>query len=274
MSRRGLVISNPMAVTYNGLHIKNTNLDRQELRANLLFWDVLDFPKNNLLGIGPDDDTAFLISAGVIQQTTISLNGSFEMGQAALTTYLNAFRYRESQEPGAWSISTGENSLNFPSDQVDDGRGVLVKLFHAIPVPDKEVPLADILEFRTKRRAELIALRHHLEETYQRIIISGDGPLALTTELEKLQQAISDHIKVSRETGFKLRLQDLSADLNLTGFAGTALTSYHLGLPVLESLLAGAASSLSINIGRSLKGRAVSSNPYRYVTSFHQQLFV
>lgn len=45
MSRRGLVISNPMAVTNNGLHIKNTNLDRQELRANLLFWDALDFPR-------------------------------------------------------------------------------------------------------------------------------------------------------------------------------------------------------------------------------------
>mgnify|MGYP001759980861 FL=1 len=268
------MISNPISVLDNGVVIKSSTLDLQELRANLLFWDVLDYPVGGPIYSGPNDDTKFLISTGVIERTKVSFTKNSNLNHAPLLAFLEAFRYREEEEPGIWSLSTGENSIDFPYAEKNEGRGVLVKLVNAIPVPDKDVPLAEILEFKEKRKAELLSLRHHLEETYLKIINAGDGPLALNVELEKLQHAISDHIKTSRETGFKLRLQDLSADLNLKELCVTALTAHQMGLTILNSMLTGAASSLSINISRSLIGREPSANPYRYVASFHNQLFV
>jgi hypothetical protein len=89
---------------------------------------------------------------------------------------------------------------------LEPGRGVLVSLHRALPVPDKDVPLQDILEFRTKRSDELIALRRHLEEIYGRIVSAGDSDLALKTELERLQQAINDYTKVFHERRFKFRM--------------------------------------------------------------------
>jgi Family of unknown function (DUF6236) len=99
-------------------------------------------------------------------------------------------------------------------------------------VPDKDVPLEDVLAFRTKRHDELVTLRHHLEEVYQSIISAGEGELALSTQTEKLQLAILDHLKVSREFGFKFRLVDFDANLNLPAGANVGVGSYMAGLPL------------------------------------------
>jgi len=74
------------------------------------------------------------------------------MGEKAVELHLAAFyRKLDQSEPGVWSLGTGKNSISFPEREMEEGRGVLVRLYEAIPVPDKDVPLQDILEFRTKR---------------------------------------------------------------------------------------------------------------------------
>jgi hypothetical protein len=61
-----------------------------------------------------------------------------------------------------------------------------VRLFEAIPLPDKEVLHQDILEFRTKYCPELLTLRYHLDTINQRIVAAGDGERALNSELGAL----------------------------------------------------------------------------------------
>lgn len=62
-----------------------------------------------------------------------------------------------------------------------------------------------MLEFREQRRDELLALRTHLEDMYQRIIMAGDGPLALNTEKAKLERAISDYLTTMKEKKFRIK---------------------------------------------------------------------
>jgi hypothetical protein len=195
------------------------------------------------------------------------------MELAYAQAHITAFRMLDEREPGTWSLAAGENSISFPPEDLDVGRGALVTIHRAIPVPDKDVPLQDILEFRTRRRDELVALRHHLEDIYQRVIAAGDQPMALNTAIERIQSAIADHIKVSREAKFPLRLADVSAELNLLSPATGAATAWLLGLPMLESLITGAVSSLSANVGVALKGRRASATPFRYISSYHSELF-
>jgi hypothetical protein len=270
---RGLVISNPVEIEGTSARIKSSDLDSQELRFSLLLWDKLNFPTNNLIHMGLTADSQFLLDAGVLSRLRIQVAGSGDMAQGFRFAHVHAFRLLDQREPGVWSLATGERSISFLDDELDIGRGALMRLHKAIPVPDKDVPLQDILEFRSKRRSELLALRHHLEIIYQRIVTAGDGELALNTEVGALEQAIADHIKASKEARFSFRGMSIDASLNVPGGLVAGLAAYSASLSIVTSLLSGVGAAIAFGPGVSLKGHKVSSTPFRYVSSYQDKLF-
>ncbi len=272
-NQRGLVISCPITISGTSFHLKTTALNPQELRFALLFWDKLDFPTNNLINIGLDQDAQFLASAGILKRTKAQVLGSGDMAQAFAQAHVHAYRTLDEQEPGVWSLGRGENAVSFPDADVEDGRGVLISLYQAIPVPDKDVPFQDILEFRSKRRAELLALRHHLEAIYQGIVAAGDGALALNTKIGALEQAIADHIKASKESKMLFRNMSFDASLNVPAGVVAGLAAYSVSLNTVGALLAGLATAISFGRGVSLKGRNVAPTPFQYVSSYHDNVF-
>ncbi|RWK19808.1 MAG: hypothetical protein EOR43_23070 [Mesorhizobium sp.] len=269
---RGLVVSPPIQIDGESVFVRSGDLDPQEVRSNLLFWDKLDFPTQSLIGFGLGADSQFLENAGVLQRTNVHVP-SGSAGNILRAAHVGAFRLLDQKEPGQWSIATGERSISFSSNDIDEGRGVLVKLYNAIPVPNEDASLVDILEFRERRRSELLALRHHLEDVYQRVISAGDGPLAWNTEVEQLQIAIADHVKAGREAPFKFRLADIGASLNLVPIGVGALSAYSMGLPLIPGIVAGAAAGLSLEVGGALKGRSAVSTPFKYISSYHREIF-
>lgn len=272
-SERGLVISRPVEVSNNTLQVMGS-VDLQELRLSLLFWDKLDYPTNNLIHFGLDPECQFLEGAGVLRRTDIRVIGSGQMAQAFVQAHVAAFKLLDAKEPGVWSVATGVNAVSFPEADLDLGRGVLVSLHRAIPVPDKEVPLQDVLEFRAKRRDELMALRHHLEDIYERVISAADGALALAKETERLQRAVDNHIKIARETRFRLRLADVDASLNFAPAVGVGAITLLASGSVTHALAAAAGSAvLSVKVGPSLKSHKATATPFRYVSSYHRELF-
>ena len=269
---RGLVISCPITIVGNSLRIKSSDLDPQELRFSLLFWDKLDFPANDMIGFTSDENAEFLISAGILNRTRVQvLDG--QLTQICAQAHVDTYRTLDEQEPGVWSLGAGENSISFPPADVEHDRGVLVRLYQAIPVPDKDVPLQDILEFREKRSAELLALRYHLEVIYQRIVGAGDGALALNTEIGSLEQAIADHISASKESKLSFRNMSFDAGLNVAAGVFAGLTVYNQSLDIVNSLLVGAGAAISVTIGRSLKRHTPTSTPFQYISSYHEKVF-
>lgn len=273
VNQRGLVISCPITISGTSFHLKTTALDPQELRFALLFWDKLDFPTNNLISIGLDQDAQFLASAGILKRTKVQVLGSGDMAQAFAQAHVHAYRTLDEQEPGVWSLGTGENAVSFPDADVEPGRGALIRLYQAIPVPDKDVPFQDILEFRSKRSAELLALRHHLEAIYQRIVAAGDGALALNTEIGALEQSIVDHIKASKESRMSFRSMTFDVSLNVPAGVAAALAAVSISLGLVETLLAGVAAAISFGPGVSLKGRTAAPTPFQYISSYHENVF-
>jgi hypothetical protein len=230
---RGLVVSVPTKISGDKIEIRGGGLDTQELRSNLLFWDKLDFPSNNFIDFDiSGGDEEFLQQVGILQRTRINFSGSGRGSDIFRRCHVAAYRRLDQQEPGQWSLAVGENSMSFLDNEIEGGRGALVRLYNAVPVPDKDAPLADILDFKEKRRDELLAFRHHLEEVYQKIVNAGDGPLAWNTQVEKLQLAISDHIKASKEAPFRFRLSDISAGLNVLPATSAAIGAYVYDLPL------------------------------------------
>jgi Family of unknown function (DUF6236) len=277
-SHRGLVVSCPILASKRGFHITGGGkLDLQELRFSLLFWDKLDFPTNNIIGFGSDQEADFLASAGILQRTPVEMPLVGDPADLYRAAHVTAYKALEQHEPGVWSLATGERSISFADDDLDGGRGALVRLHHAIPVPDKDVPLQDVLEFRTRRRDELLALRHHLEQVYQRVLDAGDGPLAWNTEVAALERAITDHTGAANSSGLAFRWSGFDANLNLWPGITAAMTAYGQGASALTALAVGGAAlapTLAVNVGAALKGRNAQATPFRYVSRYYDELFL
>jgi len=270
-NERGLVISSPITIE-SGSFRGGGGLDPQELRFSLLFWDKLDFPTNNLIHIS-DQTADFLQQTGMLKRTRVQVVGQGDIAQAFLAAHLHAFRKLDRDEPSVWSLGTGNNSVSFPERELEDGRGVLVRLYDAIPVPEKDVPLQDILEFRAKRRDELLALRYHLDSIYQRIIAAGDGQLALQSEIGALEKSIADYVKVAKGSSFPFINMSFAANLNVPAAVAASLAAFTAGFSTIPALLAGAAAGIGFGPSASLKNHKTSQTPFHYISSFHKRVF-
>ena len=270
---RGLVVSPPLEHSSGRLYIKSSHLDPQELRFSLLFWDRLDHPDNNLISFCSSPDAQFLIEVGVLKRTRVQVMGSGSLEDGFRLAYIRAFMELDRQDPGVWSLATGERSISFLDSELEQGRGAVVRLHRAIPVPDKDIHLQDILEFKQRRQPELLQLRHHLETIYARVSGAADGQLALRSQTEALNAAVSDYINC--RTGFRIawRLASMEASINILGAAAAALAAFQAGLPATDAALVGAAASISIRSGFGLSRANPTETPFRYVSSYHQELF-
>lgn len=272
-NERGLVLSPPIQInTDGGFFIKDSNLDRALVKAALFFWDRIDVPTNNIFDFRQGGEIVFLKNEGILQRSIAKFNGTNNGGEVMLKSNLYTYKALEQKTPGQWSMACGENSLSFPPQEQVENRGLIFELHNTIPVPHEDVPFEVILEYKLRRRDELTALRHHLEEIYQKILNSSDQVLAEKTQFEKLDQALANHIKTSKESKMILSLSGLSGSIDIGKGAVAAATAFASGLPLSGALLTGAATTtFSLKTGFGLKGKKSSSTPFDYAIGIQKE---
>lgn len=195
-----------------------------------------------------------------------------------MSTQLRAFRELEQREPGRWALSVGENSLDVLDGEIEIGRGILLELHRALLVPDKDVALEDVLEFRQRRMPELQALRGTIDDFYQKVLASGDGPAAMAAACANIDQACRDAGKVARESTSLFRLASMTALFDATGWVmtGMPLLTQHVKLETTTALLVAAASTaahVGLKLVSGLKTSRAGKVPYQYVSRYHDELF-
>jgi len=281
----GLVISNPMTIQGDSVTL-SSDLDPNQLRFSLLFWDRLIWPTNNFIHCESGVEASFLENCGILSRPRFELYGTWSGSGAVTAVQVNAFQQLSKAEPGLWALAEGEGSyLNLNSTEFTANRGTSLELLKAIPVPDKDVGLEDLLHFKQSRRDELIALRMEIENLSASIERFGDNEHEIRKAYLAIECACIDVVKVARERKFPLRLVDLrtSYSIDFTKLIGSALAATGMtafGLPTLASRLTGAgaaltsgALSLKMTGDLGLKGNRLKDNPYRYVSSFTTELF-
>ena len=275
LDERGLVLSPPLRKIDEILQTGGS-LDPQELRFALLFWDRLSKPIDNREPFEPSPDEQFLMDCGFLSHPVVRY--STKTAENDLIDPLTlSFTAYDNIEPGLWSLGRTEGAQS-SNQKIKSGQGVLFSLFEAIPVPDKNVPLAELLEFKSKRRSELLNLRHELERIYQTILSAADIDRSFSTELSALDKAIANHLKVSRESGLKFKLSGFSAKLDYKTWAaaGVAFTaSQSQSLPLTASLFAGVAGGAiaSISATATIERKAKVVTPFEYISRFHRDIF-
>lgn len=279
-SFRGLIVSPPMIVGDGFLDLSSnaSEIDPQEMKMNLLFWDKFSWPEQNLITIQITEHMQYLVETGVIERPKYPVESYVVTSDASSPNilkemYLTEFEQREKKEPGIWSLSLGDKSLKILDAYGHPGRGGVIHLYRAIPVPDRSVPYQDILEFKERRYDELLELRLHIDDLYQKILSAGDGELALETEKARLQKSMANFGNAIQETRFPLRLSDLSASFSLSAGSISAFAStYAATLSLPAGLLAGVGASIGLSLGRSFSPRTNEATPFNYARSIHQLL--
>jgi hypothetical protein len=231
-----------------------------------------------LISFALSPDEYFLEDAGILTVPKIGfqLQGGVDLN-LSLEAHKLGFAFHDGKEPGQWSLGRGDTSISFEGNELRENEGILLRLHQAIPVPHQDVPLAELLEFKRSRRAELLTLRHHLERLYQSILSAEDVDRAVATELSALDKAIADSLKSAKESKLKFRLSGLNAKLDWKTWSGGA-AAYSLAattLPVTGAILAGVAGAAAVSISAtaSIERKAKVATPFEYVSLFHDELF-
>ena len=151
MTKKGIVISPPFQALPQGVQCGGSP-DPQDVRKYLLYWDEIDYPDNNIISIGLSDDLSFLEGCGVLKRTRIIFQGSGLIdGTVFITAQEQAFRNNEKQEQGKWSLAQLSTNQFYTNTLPETG--VEFELLNCLPVPQSDVPLNDILEFKQKRNS-------------------------------------------------------------------------------------------------------------------------
>lgn len=275
---RGLVVSPPIAVQDSSLFVKSSNLDPQELRFALLFWDKLVWPSSRAISFASGPNETFLENAGILTRPEYTFYGDAAQGIAR--SQIQAYQDLARAEPGTWALAQGENSLLLREGLVEEGTGTLIELHRAIPIPKHDVPLDKILEFKQRRRDELVLLRYLLESFMSEIKESADAPLALQKRIAELDQACADLLTVGKEWRLPVYLSSLKASFNFNPLkflpavgAGWKMGEcYGLTAATSVALAAGVVSTLEIKGDFGIRSMKVPKSPYRYAYRIYKEL--
>lgn len=261
-------------------------LDAQELRHWLLFWDELAWPASNLIYVEGGPDETFLEQAGVLSRPRVLMSGAFAGSDVVSKPHLAAFRKLDNKEPGKWCLATGERSFNWAQMPLTETNAAVLELYRAIPVPDKDVPLAEVLEFKQRRHNEIKRLRAEIDIYVDTVRSAADPQTVLSAKAAEIELACADLLRVGHEWKYPVRLTDLKAsiefkpgDVIMRAIEVGAAGHFAFNMGLVGAALGGI---LGVTLGSGLKLSGAlqkserinpRSTPFQYVHSFHKEIF-
>ena len=228
---------------------------------------------NDAAGVG-------YMSAMMLITGSTNITIGIEQAKHFAQQHIDEFLDLERGEPGQWTLSQGEGSFVMKNKNFVEGRGQLVTLSRAIPLPDPNYPLHDLLEFKQKRRDEIVALTHELDKFFSQIANAKDADFEMSRLVRVVDKQCSDMLKAAKESKRKFYLGDLSFSLSLDSIESAAnrIIAWEAGgivatgLPIVGGVLGGAASLVSFSRGIGARNLVTRESPFRVVSSIHKEL--
>lgn len=276
--QRGVIISNPIAIEDQAIRVIAPSIDEQELRFALLYWDKLAWPQSSVLELLESPEAEFLMTCGLLIRPECLIEEAYDLADIVRREFMLLFEFCEMTSPGAWSLAQGDKSLLIESPIFSPGRGILVQLHRAIPTPDKEMPLQEILEFKEKRADQLARLRQRLDELYVKVANATDSFFEFGKVAREIDLACVDVLRVAKESRFPFRFTDLSITYDpsvgrmaVPAFSVGVLTEFSTPLVLASAFLASLNCNLKISPARGIALASKRASPYNFVASYHGQ---
>ena len=204
--QRGIIITPNYKVTDHGRGIEiNGVVDPINLRKYCLLWDKIDYPVNNMIRVGGGDDIDFLMQEGTATSTEIrfrEMRGD-QNGIIMLATQMAAYEQACKNKNEEWSIAQPSSQLLIPDNYAKQQGCLEFELYDAIQIPTGNVSLQDVIDFKKKRKPELLALRDSMDSIVDGIVASQNIPKRKDKAISKLHRDLNDFNRVMKETKFE-----------------------------------------------------------------------
>lgn len=188
--QRGIII--PPALIKCDVENNNIFIERsyniEELQYFSLYWDKIAVPEQRAIKLALPYEQDY-IEAGILEL----VRSPFHSGAGASIlqqshTYVANSKLQDAEDD--WTLVNMLDSKDSNPIQYKNKDVLKAELKKLLPVPRTNVAIHDLLEFKTHRKAELIALHESLDEIYEKILNSEDQDLRRKKEFHNLKIAI------------------------------------------------------------------------------------
>lgn len=167
----------------------------EELNYLVLYWDRLVSPTNNIIHFSLINEEE-LINCGILSRPRFVQNGLID-GQVmtefhAKTHALTLNTLRQSEGVVDWRMHFLNEQISIHQEDSEQREVLRFELADLLPVPQKDTPLHEILEFKERRSDELMALHGYLDELYTEVLRSGDFNLQRAKAISGLRKSLQD----------------------------------------------------------------------------------
>jgi hypothetical protein len=197
-------------------------------------------------------DIDFLKTAGVAQTTKIGFSGG-ELTAIYVETQFRAFHLLNQANPGMWTLGQQTKDFFGLPGGVTRQQIAEISLNSVLPIPPDDIPLADILELKSRRKNEFRALRVAVDELNDDMQKAVELPRGESAAVQRLQTAINDIRKIAHSSWLDRIKSFLKFDFAVHKAAVAGSGGYWLGeqasiafgLPGLGAAGAAVAAALS-----------------------------
>lgn len=284
MNKKGLIIPAGVTIKEEGssTQIGGNIADPAIIRNWVMFWDEFICPDNNFVSIGLSPDLEYLQQLNLLTRNSVPFQGSISSGDFSklfLAAQEITYHEKNKENPGKWTMAQADGIITGNFNHKETEACIVFDLINSIHLPDRQVNLEDILEFKEKRRDELDSFHIYLEEIYNKIASTQDIIRTRNHEMQKLEKAISDYNKTVKEVFPNRLLTSLRIVLdrsliNSSGIAlGAASLAPSLGLPSLDVGAFAGIAAFSIQNVLTGSPQKQNTHPLTYVSKIESKLF-
>ena len=189
------------------------NLEAKDLIKYLVYWDKIEYPYNNMVSISIwDEELRLLIEQGILSRRRIQFDFiDGDVGKLFLETQLTAFNDCCQNAGEQWTIAQEIDELYLPINKNEMEKVVEFNLINSLPVPINTTPIYEILDFKERRKDELLKLRTHLDNIYTDIINAEEMQKEYQKRITEISTNLYDLNRLFREHRIKTRIDSLKS---------------------------------------------------------------
>lgn len=243
--------------------------------AAVLYWDKV-FAPVAIRGMAPQYDVAVdrLVNLGIAESLDLKSENKFSGLdiQPMLSAYAASLAELDSRDSELWSIMPlmpgKKETLAYQSKPyLPKSHGTIasieVHLRSALPVPDRDVPYEDLLEFKQKRSDQIQRLHSELSQVASRYIGLMDDEKGLGLALNDVEAAVLELQRVYEEKWAMKTVKNLTSAFALEGVLPAGIT-YLAGVPIDVAFLTGAGTAIVKSAVTANVPSKHQDNPYCY----------
>lgn len=220
MEERGIIMTHKMGFNPIGQLFFKDSITPDDVRKNLLYWDFIDFPRTSDMKVDlrTNEENILLIEQGFIKQTDLYAAKApapgtivqFEVHKICENAILGQLELLNEYASQGLRCAVSQHYIDqrlldfYVPKSIQKARPIIeFELINCLPYPSIDTKIADVLEFKDRRKDELIQLRQALENLNTTATKNPDK-LKDKNLIQELEEKIRDVDTVLKENKFNI----------------------------------------------------------------------